>query len=74
MKKLKKKKKKKKKLVRKTTTYAEKKLKHCMLQVFIFFYYSKISSFRKHEFQKQCDPVEDLPTIGNYFSPSVGLV
>ena len=34
-----------KQLVRKTMTYAEKKLKHYLHEVFIFFYYSKISLF-----------------------------
>ena len=34
-----------KQLVRKTTTHAEKKLNHYLHQVFISFYYSKVSLF-----------------------------
>ena len=71
-------------LVRKTTTHAERNVNTTYLrysypftiQKFLYPVYSFFLCFQWYiksmYFQKQCNPIEDLSTIENYFSPSLG--
>ena len=69
-----------KQLVRKTTTQTKQKLNHYLHQVFISFYYSRMSLFIfsllpmiywKHEFSEAMQSHSGLSTVENNFSPSV---